>query len=39
VKVFNSSVEKRVEKDALEIKSPLLRAACTHCTIVVQCAC
>jgi hypothetical protein len=25
-----------VEKDALEMKSPLLRAACTHCTIVVQ---
>jgi hypothetical protein len=38
VKVFNSSVEKGVEKNALEIKSPVLRAPCAHCTIVVQSA-
>jgi len=36
VKVFNSSVEKRVEKNALKMKSPMLRGACTDCTIVVQ---
>jgi hypothetical protein len=36
VKVFNSSVEKRVEKNVLKMKSPVLRVACAHCTIVVQ---
>jgi hypothetical protein len=36
VKVFNSSVEKRVEKNVLKMKSPMLRVACTHCTIFVQ---
>jgi hypothetical protein len=37
MKVFNSSVEKRVEKNALKMKSPLLRAPSAHCTILVQC--
>jgi RNA:NAD 2'-phosphotransferase (TPT1/KptA family) len=36
VKVFNSSVEKRVEKDVSKMKSLVLRVACAHCTIVVQ---
>jgi hypothetical protein len=37
MKVFNSSVEKRVEKNALKMKSPLLRVPSAHCTILVQC--
>ena len=37
MKVFNSSVEKRVEKNALKMKSPLLHAPSAHCTILVQC--
>ena len=36
VKVFNSSVEKRVEKRAAEMKSLIQRAACADCTILVQ---
>jgi hypothetical protein len=36
VKVFNSSVEKRVEKTSGEVKSLALCGACADCTILVQ---
>jgi len=36
VKVFNSSVEKRVEKTALKMKSLVPREVYAVCTIVVQ---
>jgi hypothetical protein len=37
MKVFNSSVEKRVEKNVLKMKSPIQHAPSAHCTILVQC--